>query len=269
MKRFGCVLAPLALVLAGCVGYGYPGDGYAAGGYQDGAYDPQDRYYPGGSPGGTFRCESHDRRTRECASPGGQARFVRQLSDSACLQGRTWGYTRYGVWVSGGCRAEFAAYGQGPGYGPGYGPGSGQPGYNRVVRCESRDSRPRRCPSALGARPRLARKLSDSPCIEGRTWGWDRGSIWVSHGCRADFVSGGGWWGHQPGPGPGYGPGYGQTVRCESNDNRRRHCSASIRYDVVLQRQLSDTRCIQGRNWGWDRSGIWVDEGCRGEFGVR
>lgn len=265
MKASSCMLAPLVLALAGCVGYGYPVDGHAAGGYQDGYHDPSDRYYPGGYPGSTFRCESHDRRTRECPSPGGQARFVRQLSDTACIQGRTWGYTRNGVWVSSGCRAEFSTYGGG--YGPGY-PG-GEPGYSRVVRCESRDSRPRRCPSALGSRPRIARQLSDSPCIEGRTWGWDHGSIWVSHGCRADFVASGGWWDNRPGYGPGDGAGYGQTVRCESRDNRRRYCDVAVRYGVTLQRQLSDTRCVHGRNWGWDRRGIWVDGGCRADFNVR
>jgi hypothetical protein len=38
------------------------------------------------------------------------------------------------------------------------------------------------------------------------------------------------------------------------------------RGQVRLQRQLSDTRCIRGDNWGVDRSGIWVDRGCSAEF---
>jgi hypothetical protein len=34
----------------------------------------------------------------------------------------------------------------------------------------------------------IQRKLSDSPCIQGSTWGWDRQGIWVDRGCRADFL---------------------------------------------------------------------------------
>src|SRR3546814_163443 len=91
--------------------------------------------------------------------------------------------------------------------------------------------------------------------------------VWVSNGCRAEFVSGGGNYG------PGYGnrPGdyyYGQTVRCESNDRRQRRCNVSVRRGVDIVRQLSKTRCVQGQNWGWDRSGIWVRGGCRAEFRV-
>ena len=34
------------------------------------------------------------------------------------------------------------------------------------------------------------RKLSDAPCIQGRTWGYDRNRIWVDRGCRALFEVG-------------------------------------------------------------------------------
>jgi hypothetical protein len=60
----------------------------------------------------SFRCESSDNRTRYCAV---DTRYgidlVRQLSRSACIEGRSWGVNRDGVWVSRGCRAEFAAGG--------------------------------------------------------------------------------------------------------------------------------------------------------------
>jgi hypothetical protein len=35
---------------------------------------------------------------------------------------------------------------------------------------------------------------------------------------------------------------------------------------VRLQRQLSDSACIEGRSWGWNRAGIWVDQGCGASF---
>lgn len=35
---------------------------------------------------------------------------------------------------------------------------------------------------------------------------------------------------------------------------------------VRLVEQTSDTRCVQGENWGVDRRGVWVDQGCAGRF---
>ena len=78
---------------------------------------------------------------------------------------------------------------------------------------------------------------------------------------------------YRPGGGGGYTPGrpgggYGQTVRCESQDKRQRRCNVQVSRGVDIVRQLSDTRCVQGQNWGWDRGGIWVRGGCRAEFSV-
>ncbi len=60
-----------------------------------------------------------------------------------------------------------------------------------------------------------------------------------------------------------------QSVYCESGDMRRHWCSEGIGRRVTLIRQRSDARCVQGRTWGVDRSGIWVDRGCRADFEVR
>ena len=35
---------------------------------------------------------------------------------------------------------------------------------------------------------------------------------------------------------------------------------------VQLVRQLSSAACIEGRTWGQDARGVWVTDGCRGEF---
>ena len=59
--------------------------------------------------GRSFRCESTDSRTRYCnVDTRYGVDLVRQLSRSSCTEGRSWGVTRDGVWVSRGCRAEFA-----------------------------------------------------------------------------------------------------------------------------------------------------------------
>ena len=67
---------------------------------------------PGNGYGGeVFRCESHEGRQAYCAIPGrGRVRLVNQLSRSECREGYSWGQDRRGVWVSNGCRAEFAIY---------------------------------------------------------------------------------------------------------------------------------------------------------------
>ncbi len=60
-----------------------------------------------------------------------------------------------------------------------------------------------------------------------------------------------------------------QTVYCESGDMKRHWCSEGIGRRVSLVRQRSTSPCVKGRTWGVDRSGIWVDRGCRADFEVR
>jgi hypothetical protein len=57
-----------------------------------------------------------------------------------------------------------------------------------------------------------------------------------------------------------------QVIRCGSEDGRRRYCDADTRRGVRLTRQISGSACEQGRTWGFDDRGIWVDRGCRAEF---
>ena len=128
------------------------------------------------------RCESDNDRRRTCrADTRGGVELAQQLSRSACIEGRTWGHGRDGIWVDRGCRAEFRI---GGGRWP-----SGRPGNDQatVLRCESNNNRSRECPVGQGGRARLVRQLSSSPCVEGRTWGQHERGIWVTGGCRAEF----------------------------------------------------------------------------------
>ncbi len=59
-----------------------------------------------------------------------------------------------------------------------------------------------------------------------------------------------------------------QQIRCESQHNHYQFCRIDTHGYVRLTRQLSETDCKQGRTWDFDRRGIWVDDGCRGEFTV-
>lgn len=82
--------------------------------------------------------------------------------------------------------------GRGPG---GRGPGGGWGGRDTTVTCESINYRPNNC--YVGGPIRnayIVNQRSNSPCIQGRSWGYDRNSIWVADGCRATFgVDFGGW----------------------------------------------------------------------------
>ena len=229
-----------------------------------------------------FRCESNDGRTNYCnVDTRDGVVLVRQLSRGPCIEGQSWGWDRRGVWVSQGCRAEFetgGGWGGNPGWGGGPGHGGDWGGGQRVV-CESRNQRTNYCDIDTRGGVTLVRQLSRGECTEGRSWGWDRRGVWVSNGCRGEFVSGrghGGGWSGGPGhggPGWGGGPGWnggqgGQVIRCESRDGRTQFCNIGFAREVRLQRQLSRGECTEGRSWGWDRRGLWVSSGCRGEFAV-
>jgi DUF3011 family protein len=141
----------------------------------------------------------------------------------------------------------------------------------RVVRCESDNYGFRQCPVPTNGQVRLVRQLSDTPCRRGQNWGYNQRGIWVDNGCAGEFRVGGRYAG-------GYGDRWddrrGQrgrgdrTVRCESDDFKLKRCSAPQASDVRIARQLSDTPCRRGQNWGYDRRGIWVDDGCAAEFYV-
>ncbi len=60
---------------------------------------------------------------------------------------------------------------------------------------------------------------------------------------------------------------YRGTIVCESNGYRYNRCNVDTEGRVEFRREISTGNlCRQGRSWGWDGGGIWVDRGCRAEF---
>jgi len=86
--------------------------------------------------------------------------------------------------VDRGCRAEFEVSSGGWGW-PGGGWGGG--GSTQTISCESRNNRRQNCPADIRGTVRLAKQLSDRPCREGQSWGYNSQGIWVDRGCRAQF----------------------------------------------------------------------------------
>lgn len=129
------------------------------------------------------------------------------------------------------------------------------PGATSVI-CESRDGRRAYCKANTAGGVQLVRRLSSAPCVSGRDWSFDQQGIWVDNGCRAVFEAG------STSTVPV------TTVTCESRNNRRNSCQAATSGGVRLVRRLSSAACEQGRGWGFDEQGIWVDNGCRAVFEI-
>jgi hypothetical protein len=205
-------------------------------------------------------CESREGGYRECYTGfRGQPVLARQLSNSSCVEGRSWGHRPGAVWVSKGCRGVFEEYRGGGGHAGG------------GIVCESRDDRYRECPTGFRGPVQLVEQFSNTPCVEGRSWGRNRGVVWVDRGCRGRFApyygggggyDGGGYWEQQGS----------YTIQCESKDNRYRTCSWDWNSGTpYLLDQLSNNPCVRGRSWGYDarQRVLWVDQGCRAVFGGR
>jgi Protein of unknown function (DUF3011) len=133
--------------------------------------------------------------------------------------------------------------------------------YSRfIVSCDSYDYHKHWCRVDTRGGVHLIKQVSKSPCIKGRTWGFNRHGIWVDHGCRGKFEiercdrcedwSGG------------------KTISCESKDFHKNWCRANTRGGVHLIKQKSKAPCIKGKTWGFNRHAIWVDCGCRAKFKV-
>lgn len=208
--------------------------------------------------------------------------LVRVLEGSNC--DGNWGFDAQGVWVQNGCKAEFslgsteAKAGNvdlisslvGALVGPQETPSQRMESQDsgRVVRgvCESIDLKRAFCKVNTAGGVRMVRQISRSSC-EGN-WGYTPEGVWVTNGCRAEFEV-------QileatPVP-PTATPAPVSVVAreklvCESKNSRRAFCSADTSGGVSLLRTLGSVSCT-GR-WGYDSNGIWVDEGCRGEFEI-
>lgn len=172
-------------------------------GWGVGGWDPN-QGVGNGAGGGRWqvvRCESWNYRNQRCPVQGviSAARMLRVIAGD-CRDGDTWRWDRRAITVRNGCRADFEVMqgssgwggsgGSGGGWGSGGGVGGGgvYPGQGaRTINCESWNYRAARCPIG-GARSVSLTRVIAGNCQEGRTWGWDRNSIWVNGGCRATFT---------------------------------------------------------------------------------
>lgn len=216
----------------------------------------------------TVYCASEDGRRHSCsADTRGGVELQNQHSKSRCDRGYSWGVDRGSIWVDHGCRADFKVGSAWEDRGWGRG--------GQMVSCSSDDMRRRYCDVETSGGVRLIVQRSESDCLRGQTWGYDGRGIWVDRGCRADFEVGRAWrehhWREEFDRDEDYDrdrheQGFGAQVSCSSDDMRRHYCDANTWRGVVLVHVHSDSPCIFGKTWGYDRRGVWVDRGCRAEF---
>ncbi|WP_448582782.1 DUF3011 domain-containing protein [Thermaurantiacus sp.] len=155
------------------------------------------------------------------------------------------------------------------------------------VQCYSAPGRQNRCPLPDGTRSVTYKGPDRSMvCREGRTFRQLGSNLLVSNGCGGIFEaavedrgsgwggSGGSGWGGSGGSGgsgwggsggSGWG-GSGGEITCRSIDNREQRCRVQTGGRVELLRQLSNAPCIEGQTWRYDRSAIWVRNGCQATF---
>ena len=113
------------------------------------------------------------------------------------------------------------------------------------------------CPAVTSWRgARLVSQLSQAPCLQNQSWGFDAQGIWVDKGCRGTFEAG------DPLASAG------ERVTCASPSSQRFECPARTQNGVRLIKQISTAPCRQNTTWGTTQTSIWVDRGCRAEFEV-
>ena len=147
-----------------------------------------------------IRCSSEDHKRKTCSVDGKILHIdvSKVYSNTDCIQGDTWDHTESFIWVSKGCRARFSVdYVQrkflpplprADGRRPAPKPKPGREIVSTSILCQSKDLQRRTC--YVGGKIIDAifnTKWSNSPCIEGVSYGFYEQSIWVDQGCRGTF----------------------------------------------------------------------------------
>jgi predicted porin len=59
-----------------------------------------------------------------------------------------------------------------------------------------------------------------------------------------------------------------QVISCVSKPGERQVCAADTAAGVALLRSTGEASCLLGKTWGYDNAGVWVSDGCGGEFAI-
>src|SRR6266542_2593923 len=141
--------------------------------------------------------------------------------------------------------------------------------WNRGVRVRGTGAFSRNNDPRYNSGPRYnygeSRNFSYEAIVNNRNRGRDNDNN-VS-GIRCDWR--GGWSGNGRGN-DRYGDGdyRAQSIYCASDNGRRRTYLVNTGGVVRLVNQRSESACVEGRTWGFNRNSVWVDRGCRADFEI-
>jgi len=193
-----------------------------------------------------FTCSSDDMGQHACrVGPNQGIRFLRQRSQSACIEGQSYGIARDGVWVTNGCRADFQVLQNGN-----YNDGQ----YNRQGTWNDRREHDydddRQYPQAR------RHHHDDDDNVNGQYNGaYNRGG-YVSSGQPIQYLGryddGKSTCSSQPGTGP---------IFCQSGGPFR---------DAYIVKQNGQNECVRGQNWDvGPNHGLWIADGCSGQWKIQ
>ena len=96
-------------------------------------------------------------------------------------------------------------------------------------------------------------------CAQGNSHGFGPQSVWVDHGCSAEFQVTIQMPQHSR-----------ERITCQSNHGGYTTCPSSLDSidSIRLVQQLSGAPCQLGNSFGYGQNYVWVDRGCRGVFDV-
>ncbi len=195
------------------------------------------------------RCNSSVGGYNYCrTSTAGGVTLRAQHSPHACYQNDTWGFDGSGVWVANGCSATF-----------------------RIGRRDDDGDTAAKIGLgilALGVIGALASGDNDDD-------GYNNPPPPPPQNYDPNYPQGypqGGYPPQQGGypqqgyPDDDYGDAY--IISCDSKNNKYRLCQVPIRNYAQLVHQRSRSACRFNKSWGYDRRGVWVKKGCRGDFAI-
>ena len=209
-------------------------------------------------------CSSDDGQLHSCRINSDQPiHFVRQRSDAQCVEGQTYGINRGGVWVTNGCRADFAV---GNNYQAGNNGYYNQQGtYNNGQYDHDRDGYRDQNGNWHPRHHRDHDNDRDNNGYYSQNGSYNNGQ----YDRRGAYNNGGYVGAGQQHP----------TVYSGSYKNGKSTCSSQpgtgpiyCQTDGALSNATitkSNGQCQRGQNWDINPDGLWVADGCSGEFQIQ
>jgi len=189
-----------------------------------------------------LRCDSRVSGYNYCrTSTAGGVVLRAQHSPHACYQNDTWGYDAGGVWVANGCSATFRIGRKDDGDDTAAKIGLGILALGVIGALASGDSGD----DSYNQPPPPPPQNYDYP-----QQGYPPGGDPPQQGYPDDD----------------YEDAY--IISCDSKNNKYRFCQVPIGNYAQLVHQRSRSACRFNKTWGYDRRGVWVKKGCRGDFAI-